>query len=183
MLEGTKRLKNAGISSAALDSRVLLSFVTSYSPEDLILRCNEHISSLSLCPVRGNPSSMRPESKVGCRAQRTMTKKEFFKLIARREKLEPIAYIVGQKEFYGLDFKVNKNVLIPRPDSETVIELAKSYFSPGDELSILDLGTGSGCLVLTLLSLFTNSLSSLRTSSRNLASRLLKGSSRRSILG
>jgi release factor glutamine methyltransferase len=156
--QATSRLRAAGIATAALDARVLLSYVASYSTEELLLRRNEVL-----------PSSAT---------------KKFLKLIERRAKHEPVAYIVGHKEFYGIDFKVNKNVLIPRPDSEALIELVDSYRHPSlraqrgnlsvatdrlprsvaprndggamtrDGVSILDLGTGSGCLILTLLSIF-----------------------------
>lgn len=79
---------------------------------------------------------------------------KFLALVARRKASEPIAYILGRKEFYGRDFKVTKDVLIPRPDSETLIEAVlqdvKSQAAQ-DSLSILEIGVGSGCLVLTLL--------------------------------
>jgi release factor glutamine methyltransferase len=164
--QATSRLKAAGVATAALDARVLLSYVTSYSTEELLLK-REQALSLSIA-------------------------RKFFKLVERRACNEPIAYIVGHKEFYGIDFKVNKNVLIPRPDSEALIELAQSYFKLWSKkedglprcarddgrreistsrhceersfaaihlpqtqkgITMLDLGTGSGCLILTLLSI------------------------------
>ncbi len=70
--------------------------------------------------------------------------------IARREKREPVAYILGRKEFWSLEFEVTPAVLIPRPDSETLIETAlKEFETP--PARILDLGTGSGCLLVALL--------------------------------
>ncbi|MBP6013795.1 MAG: peptide chain release factor N(5)-glutamine methyltransferase [Alphaproteobacteria bacterium] len=71
--------------------------------------------------------------------------------IARRAKREPVAYILGRKEFWSLDFEVSPAVLIPRPDSETLIETALKELKQTPPKRILDLGTGSGCLLITLL--------------------------------
>ncbi len=74
--------------------------------------------------------------------------------IKRRINGEPIAYIFGEKEFYGLNFKVNKNTLVPRPETELLIELAIEYIrNPKSEIRnpiIIDVGTGSGCIIITL---------------------------------
>jgi release factor glutamine methyltransferase len=72
--------------------------------------------------------------------------------VARRVRREPMAYILGEREFWGLSFKVSPAVLVPRPDSETVIEAALALL-PDRRWAwrILDLGVGSGCLLLTLL--------------------------------
>jgi release factor glutamine methyltransferase len=76
-------------------------------------------------------------------------------LTARRVRREPMAYILGEREFWGLPFKVTAAVLVPRPDSETVIEAAVALMPDRTRaLRILDLGTGSGCLLLTLLKEF-----------------------------
>lgn len=73
-------------------------------------------------------------------------------LAARRMKREPMAYILGEREFWGLPFAVTPAVLVPRPDSETVIEAVLALMPDrGRPWRILDLGTGSGCLLLTLL--------------------------------
>lgn len=73
-------------------------------------------------------------------------------LTARRIQREPMAYILGEREFWGLPFKVSPAVLVPRPDSETVIEAALALMPVRDRpWRILDLGVGSGCLLLTLL--------------------------------
>ena len=74
---------------------------------------------------------------------------QFFSLVERRKAHEPIAYIIGKKEFYGRDFKVTKDVLIPRADSETLIDAVLKDYKNG--ISILELGVGSGCLLLTAL--------------------------------
>lgn len=85
-------------------------------------------------------------------------KLEFEKLLKRRLKHEPIAYIIGKKEFWGLCFIVNKYTLIPRPDSETLIELALKLFTSKEEvIEILDIGTGTGCIAISLLTEFQNS--------------------------
>jgi release factor glutamine methyltransferase len=81
----------------------------------------------------------------------------FEKLIARRLAREPLAYIVGHKEFWSLDFAVGPGVLIPRPATETLIEqLCKLFSDRSAPLSILDLGTGSGCLLIAALKEFPN---------------------------
>ena len=78
-------------------------------------------------------------------------------LTARRVKREPMAYILGEREFWGLTFRVTPDVLVPRPDSETVIEAALALLPDRTRAwSILDLGIGSGCLLLSLLNEFPN---------------------------
>lgn len=76
---------------------------------------------------------------------------KFHKLIKRRQKHEPLAYLIGHKEFYGLDFKVTKATLVPRPESELIIDEVLKAIDPKKENLIIDIGTGSGCLILTLL--------------------------------
>ena len=81
----------------------------------------------------------------------------FESLIARRIAREPLAYITGHKEFWSLDFAVGPGVLIPRPDTETLIEeLLRTFPDRQAPLSILDLGTGSGCLLIAALSEYPN---------------------------
>lgn len=73
------------------------------------------------------------------------------KLISRRAKGEPIAYIIGHKEFFGLDFYVNKNVLVPRPETEWLVERAlEKLLVIGNQLSVLDMGTGSGNIIISI---------------------------------
>ena len=78
-------------------------------------------------------------------------------LTARRVQREPMAYILGEREFWGLTFKVTPDVLVPRPDTETVIEAALALLPDRTRAwRVLDLGVGSGCLLLTLLKEFLN---------------------------
>lgn len=79
-------------------------------------------------------------------------KERFFQLIERREDREPVAYLVGKKAFYGRDFLVDKNVLVPRPETETMIELAIKLLADKDPERVLvaDIGTGSGVIAVTL---------------------------------
>lgn len=85
------------------------------------------------------------------------TQQHYFALITRRSNHEPFAYIVGRREFYGLDFVVNNNVLIPRSDSETLVDAVLHDFAPTtNKVKILDIGTGSGCLVMSLLTHLPN---------------------------
>lgn len=89
------------------------------------------------------------------RAMRDHEPPAFARLVDRRAAYEPIAYIIGQTEFYGLEMAVAPGVLIPRGDSEALIEAARAEFeSRGAPDAILDLGTGSGALLLAAMSVF-----------------------------
>jgi release factor glutamine methyltransferase len=77
-------------------------------------------------------------------------KETFQNLIARRIKGEPVSYIIGRKEFWSLPFKVNPAVMIPRPETETLIEAALKIFSSRSSPSILEIGTGSGAISIAL---------------------------------
>jgi release factor glutamine methyltransferase len=81
-------------------------------------------------------------------------------LLVRRGRNEPVAYITGEREFYGRPFHVGRGVLIPRPETELIVDRAREALSPAEEgealrppeagVRVLDLGTGSGCLAITL---------------------------------
>ena len=90
------------------------------------------------------------EARLLARAARDAT--EFEAFIVRRAAREPFAYIIGRREFWSLDFEVTQDVLIPRPDSETLVEAALKAFAGAPPRHIADLGTGSGCLIISLLS-------------------------------
>ena len=123
-------LKKSNIPSASLDCELLLSSSLNISREHLFMNHTQKINEVQL--------------------------KEFYNLLDRRKKKEPIAYILNKKEFWNNSFYVNKNVLIPRPDTEILIEQILMNYSKNDILSVLDIGTGSGCIVLSLLKLFKN---------------------------
>ena len=74
----------------------------------------------------------------------------FNKLLNKRINNWPLAYLEKSKNFYGLNFIINKNVLVPRPDSEVLIEQALEYLKNKKSLNILDIGTGSGCLIISV---------------------------------
>ncbi len=126
------RFAAAGIASARLDARLLGSRAFGVAPESLIGRPER----------RPTPAGRR----------------RFAALVARRAAREPIAHILGAREFWGLELRVGKATLVPRPETETVVELAlaiaggRQTRNDGGEFTILDLGTGSGCLLLALLS-------------------------------
>ena len=71
-------------------------------------------------------------------------------LVARRERREPVSYILGAREFYGLDFEVGPDVLIPRPETELVVEEALALLGKESAPLIADVGTGSGCIAISL---------------------------------
>ena len=121
-------LKNDGIQTYSLDVEILLAHALGISRENLIMYSHKEIDDELI--------------------------KEFEKLIERRLKLEPIAYITGCKEFYGLNFNVSKNTLIPRPETELIIDEVRKLFDVSDSFSVLDLGCGSGCIGITIASLF-----------------------------
>lgn len=79
---------------------------------------------------------------------------EFEALVDRRAKGEPAAYILGVKEFFGLEFRVGPGVLIPRPETEEIVEKVLKQFSKGDKFLFSDFGTGSGVLAVTVAKLF-----------------------------
>ncbi|WP_353618277.1 peptide chain release factor N(5)-glutamine methyltransferase [Pseudodesulfovibrio nedwellii] len=79
---------------------------------------------------------------------------EIYALVERRVAGEPVAYILGEKEFYGLDFHVTSDVLIPRPETEHIVEEVESLYPKDTCFSYVDLGTGSGILAVTIASLF-----------------------------
>ena len=123
--EGIKILQKNKIANPQLDSEILLS--------NSIKRDKKHVIL--------NPKEVLNSEQLG----------KFKSLIERRKKGEPIAYLINKKEFWKDEFFVNKDVLIPRPDSELIIEQVLKIYSKDDQLQILDIGTGSGCILLSIL--------------------------------
>jgi release factor glutamine methyltransferase len=80
----------------------------------------------------------------------TETVEKFDAVVARREKLEPLAYILGHKEFYSLDFEVTPAVLIPRPETELIVGAALEYLASKPDARVLDIGTGSGAIAIAI---------------------------------
>ena len=130
--DATNRLKNYGVTMPELDSRILLAYYLKVSKEYLIINHDQKLSTEQL--------------------------KEYSKFIIRRGQGEPTSKITQSKEFYGREFIVNDFVLDPRPDSELIIDVVKENFAKDEDIKILDLGTGSGCLIITLLLELRNSI-------------------------
>ena len=82
---------------------------------------------------------------------------DYLNFILRRKQHEPLSYITKRKEFWSLDFNVSHNVLIPRPETEIIVEQVVRRFKGKGSLNILDIGTGSGCILLSILKELTNS--------------------------
>ncbi|MBU1131419.1 peptide chain release factor N(5)-glutamine methyltransferase [Patescibacteria group bacterium] len=128
-----QKLKEQNINSAFLDAEVLLSFILQKPKEFLYTYPDYQLTSRQ--------------------------KRKFEKLINKRIKHEPVAYLIGQKEFYGLIFKINKHVLVPRPESEEIIDkvlnIIDTKFVIRDTCYVIcDIGTGSGCLIISLAKKF-----------------------------
>jgi release factor glutamine methyltransferase len=120
------KLQEAKVESASLDARLLLEHVTRLSREQLLYQLDQ---------------PMTPEYYS-----------DYQSIIAHRANRQPIAQLIGKREFWGMEFKVSEATLDPRPDSETVIEAVLSRIPDRNApLTILDLGTGTGCLLLSLL--------------------------------
>ncbi|HTT97603.1 MAG TPA: peptide chain release factor N(5)-glutamine methyltransferase [Rhizomicrobium sp.] len=123
------RLSMANIDSPRLDARLLLAQAMTVRPDSLI-----------------GSIDVPPEALA-----------DFNVMIARRILREPLAYITGNKEFWSLDFDVGPGVLVPRPDTETMIEAVLKYFpDKSAALNILDLGTGTACLPIAALTEYPN---------------------------
>ena len=125
------RLRKKGIEEAPLDARLLISHIIPVTEIDFAINADQTVSN-------------EQQNLIDI-------------LVQKREKRIPMSQIFGEKEFWSLSFKVTRDTLTPRPDSETLIEVALNEFEDKNAtLSILDLGTGSGCLLLTLLSELKN---------------------------
>lgn len=121
--QAREQLQQAGIDSSALDARLIMQDVLDKSSEWIIAHDDDDLKT-------------------------TMIERLNKKLHQRIDRI-PLAYIVGSKQFYGRSFTVNNNVLIPRPESETVISSLLELVAREDAYTILDVGTGSGCLAIS----------------------------------
>ena len=127
---GTKLLKEKNISTYILDTELILSRSLNKSREEILINLEQNINKKSFS--------------------------EFNEYLFRRSKKEPIAYLLGEKEFWSKKFFVNKDTLIPRPETELLVEKIVNIFKK-KRISILDIGTGTGCIIISLLSELKNS--------------------------
>lgn len=118
--EGTQRLQEAGVDTPRLDAEILLADVLGVSRAYLFAH---------------------PEKEVTERARQ-----EWHQRLERRRAREPLAYILGRAEFYGLEFTVTPDVLIPRPETEVLVEAVLSVHP----VRVADIGTGSGCIAVAV---------------------------------
>ena len=121
---GSKALKQKHVQTHLLDSELILSVVLKKSRENILTSLDQRVSKNTIIAFNSH--------------------------IKRREKKEPMAYISKEKEFWSKNFIVDKNTLIPRPETELMVEKISEYFKD-KEIFILDIGTGSGCILLSLL--------------------------------
>jgi len=128
--KGSSKLKQKKIATFRLDSEILLSKVLNKKREEILINLDKKI-----CASHAS---------------------KYIDLIKRRSHNEPVAYICNEKEFWSKNFFVNNNTLIPRPETELMIEKLVQMFK-GKKISILDIGTGSGCILISLLSELKNS--------------------------
>ncbi len=123
--KGSQILRLKNIRSANLDSELILSKVLKKTREEILINLNNKINIYQ--------------------------KKKFDYYLNKRKNKKPISYILGSKFFWKYKFFINKSVLIPRPESEIIVEQALKYMPYYKSMKILDIGTGSGCLVVSLL--------------------------------
>ena len=123
--EASQNLKSKKIKSAVLDSEILMSKVLNKDRNFIMMNLDKKIDDKDY---------------------------NFFKkLIYSRSKRKPIAYLTGVKSFWKYDFKVNNKVLIPRPDTEVLIEQVLENYKNKENVNFLEIGTGSGCIILSIL--------------------------------
>jgi release factor glutamine methyltransferase len=120
----TQRFTEAGIASARLEAQLLLSHVLQCTRTQLYMNFDKPLAEAELAGYRG--------------------------LIKRRLGGEPVAYLIGEHEFWGLPLFVDPHVLVPRPDTETVVEVSVKLVDKAATLRVLDLCTGSGAIALAL---------------------------------
>jgi release factor glutamine methyltransferase len=131
LTEASRRLGAGGIDNPRGEARLLLCHVLGFGAERVL---------------------GHPEHEIGNDAL-----KNFWEAVSRRVRREPMSHVLGKREFWSLDFQVTPDTLDPRPDSETLVEAVLLHVTErGRRLRVLDLGTGTGCLLLAILSEFPN---------------------------
>lgn len=125
MLEGTRRLRRAGVPESRREAASLLAHVCGWDRIFLITHAEEVVSSSMLA--------------------------DFRHLVERRALGEPLQYLTGRTEFFKLDFEVTPDVLIPRPETELLVETALDLLEETEEPLVCDVGTGSGCILISIL--------------------------------
>ena len=123
--DGQQILKENNIPSYKIDCEILMSKILNISREDLLLNLEKQIKKEE--------------------------REKYFNLVNRRKKKEPIAYIINNKSFWRDKFITNENALIPRPDSEHLVEQSLRIIKKNQSKRILDVGVGSGCLSISIL--------------------------------
>tara|TARA_B110000444_G_scaffold240981_1_gene256887 strand:- start:241 stop:1083 length:843 start_codon:yes stop_codon:yes gene_type:complete len=119
-----------------------------------ILKENKVLNPYLDCQILLSKSINKDKKHIILNLKETLTHKElnnFNRFIERRKKGEPIAYLINKKEFWKDEFYVDQDVLIPRPDTEIIIEEVLKMYSKKSQLQVLDIGTGSGCILLSIL--------------------------------
>ena len=125
LVDASKQLKYYKFNSAKLDAELILSKTLGLSREKILLNLNEKINDEVL--------------------------EKFNYFLKLRKQNRPIAYILGFKDFWKYKFQVDKNVLIPRPETEIIIEQALKNLPKLSKKNILDIGTGSGCIIISII--------------------------------
>ena len=125
LVDASKQLKSYKFNSAKLDAELILSKTLGLSRETILLNLNEKINDKVI--------------------------ENFNYYLKLRKQNKPIAYIIGFKDFWKYKFKVDKNVLIPRPETELIIEQALKILPKLSNKNILDIGTGSGCIIISII--------------------------------
>ena len=125
VLEATQVLREAGVPEAAREAGSLLGHTLGCDRGFMITHADEALSEQAA--------------------------KTFREYVERRAAGEPLQYITGYQAFFNLDFEVNRNVLIPRPETELLVEIALDLLPTADEFFVCDVGTGSGCIAITIL--------------------------------
>ena len=128
--KGTKLLREKNIPTYILDTELILSKSLNKSREEILINLEQNINKKNFT--------------------------DFNEYLIRRSKKEPIAYLLEEKEFWSKKFFVNKDTLIPRPETELLVEKLVNIFKK-KKVTILDIGTGTGCIIISLLSELKNS--------------------------